>query len=93
MRVSAAVRLLLHLTAVAQAAHALSLPFRRDFQPQSWSTGVSFVNAEDPYNFQVVNLDGDNQIIYVSNMESSLSLRATSGDVELVELESMLNMT
>lgn len=68
MHVPAAFQLILQLTTVSQVSYALRLPFRHDFRAQPRSTSVVFANAGDPYNFNVVDFTGDNQIIYVANI-------------------------
>lgn len=59
------------LAAQLSVTLALRLPFRRDFKSEiARSTSVLFkrANASDPYNFNVVDFTGDNQIIYVANV-------------------------
>lgn len=52
----------------AVSAAPLHLPSRREnFDPPA-STRLEFVNAANPFNFDVVDLDGDGAIIYVANI-------------------------
>ena len=51
------------------AVHGILLPFRRLIEPRSAvTTSTVFADAGDPYNFDVVDFNGDGQIIYVANV-------------------------
>lgn len=52
----------------AATAASLYSPIRRDESPTAASLSFNFTNVADPYNFNVVDLTGDGQVIYVANI-------------------------
>lgn len=52
----------------AATAASLYSPIRRDESSTATSLSFNFTNAADPYNFNVIDLTGDGQIIYVANI-------------------------
>lgn len=58
----------LALVGSASAASLHRAPLRRQDSPNPTSASIPFVNTADPYNFNVVNLNGDDNIIYTANV-------------------------
>ena len=92
MRVPVALLLMLQFPAASRLTHALSLPFSRQLRAQPRSTSVRFAAAGNPYDFELVDLYGDAQLIYVANItvagqsyEVSLHLRQVLISLMLVD--------
>ena len=88
MRVSTSFQLALQLAVAFQVAQAIRLPFRRDFRAEARSASALLARANDgdPYNFNVVDFDGDNQIIYVAN----ITVDGASYEVSVGQIHSSL---
>ena len=68
------------LTEAANAASLPHIPSRRDDSSSPASARFEFVNAANPYNFGLVDLEGDGAIIYVAN----ITVDGTSYEVSLI---------